>query len=145
MAHVTIIPDSVLAARLLALLEVANPAATPWNLLLWTGSYVPVPGVVIGDLTEATFQGYVRRTMQRADWGTPVVAAGCAESEWGTEPLSWTSSGGPTEVIAGCAFVDAVTGALERVERFADGDQLEVAPGSTYQIVPKYSLTSAEC
>lgn len=137
-----IVPNEGLADQTLECLGALAPGALPWQLLLWTNDIVPDFDTVLADLVEATFDGYTRINLDRAEWQNPVVAAGIATSDWGVTASVWYVTGGPVETIYGVAYVDPSTGKLRFVQRFDPADIEPIVIGGRVNILPRYQLTT---
>lgn len=117
----------------------------PWQLRLFKNNLTPSPTTVLANLVEADFPGYVRATLDRDAWTVPTVSGGCAVSTWGTVPLEWLVTGGPVQTIYGYAFVDATVNKLRFIQRFDPEDISPLEVGAVVKLLPRYTLTSAEC
>lgn len=140
-----ILPDEGLDLTLSELLGKAAIPLIPWKLVLWTNDIVPTSTTVFADLIEATFSGYSRANLDRADWVVPLAVAGCCHATFGASPIAYTVSGGPFETILGCAYFDSLNGVLRFVQRYDPGDIKTVELGSIYKVPPTFTLTSAAC
>jgi len=107
----------------------------------------PDPSTPLATYTanEADFDGYDRVTLDRPDWTTPVVASCCATSTWGTTAIQWNVLGGPAQTIYGYAFVDPTSNILRFIQRFDPEDIAPLEVGGKVLLLPKFTLTSAEC
>ncbi len=140
-----LLPDEGIGDQLEYILKRSISGVLPWQLIFWTNDVQVDSDTVLSDLTEATFDGYSRLTLDRSEWTTPTVHAGCAHSTWGTVPQVWYVTGGPVETIYGYAYVDVGAGVLRFVQRF-DGDDIEpITVGGKVLLLPTYTLTSAAC
>lgn len=139
------IPNEGIADQLEYILKRSVSGVLPWQLIFWTNDLVPDFDTVLDDLTEATFSGYNRLTMDRSNWTTPTVHNGCAHSTWGTEAQVWYVTGGPVETIYGYAYIDPGAAKIRFVQRFDDGDIQPIRIGGKVTILPTYTLTSAAC
>jgi len=140
-----LLPSEGIGDQLEYILKRSISGVLPWTLIFWTNDLVPTCAVVLDDLTEATFGGYTRLTLDRADWTVPVVDDCCATSTWGTDAQVWNVTSGPTETLYGYAYVDFTDGVIRFIQRFDDADIAPVVVGGRVTILPKYTLTSAEC
>lgn len=140
-----LIPNEGLAVTLRELLGAVPPSVLPWQMLLWVNDYVPTAAATLDDLQEAGFQGYARQVLSRDLWSVPTVAAGCAHSTWGVEPIVWTVTGGPVETVYGYAYVDPGESVLRFIQRFDPADVTPIIVPGRVLLLPEYTLTSAEC
>lgn len=140
-----LLPNEGIAAQLEYILKASISGVLPWELMFWVNDIEPDHDTVLADLQEATWSGYSRLTMDRANWTTPTVHDGCAHSTWGTEAVVWYVTGGPTETIYGYAYVDASAGVIRFVQRLDPEDIRPVEVGGKVLLLPAYTLTSAEC
>jgi len=140
-----LLPNEGIAQQLASILSAPIPGLLPWTLILWVNDITPDADTVLGDLVEATFPGYARATLSRADWTVPVVHSGCAHSTWGTDPILWFVTGPTSDVVYGYAMVDLILGVLRTVQRFDNADIQPLAPGQRIALLPEYTLTSAPC
>ena len=62
------VPDEGLGEALDTLVKLALTSDQPLQLRLAVNDLVPQRTTVLADYTEATFAGYSRRTLNRADW-----------------------------------------------------------------------------
>lgn len=139
------LPDEGIADQLEYILKRSIAGVLPWQLIYWTNDIVPTAATVLADLTEATFSGYTRLTLDRSMWTTPTVHDGCAHSTWGTEAQVWYVTGGPTETLYGYAYIDFTAGKIRFVQRFDEVDIQPIKIGGKVTILPTYTLTSAAC
>lgn len=90
---------------------------------------------VAGDFTEATFPGYVAKTLTPAGWGNAATAVGVTSSTYTAAQTFTRSSTGAVEAILGYYIIDATTGVLFYAEAFTatanmtnSGDSITVTP-----------------
>lgn len=140
-----IVPDEDGATALRYWLKQTISGVLPWKLMLWEGATVPDFDTVLADLTECTWSGYTRVSLDRNTWTDPVVTDGCAETTYGTTALIWYVSSTNTTPVAGWAIVDDLAGVLRYVQRFDLADQLTPTAGQQYQLLPKITQTNAPC
>lgn len=140
-----LLPNEGLADQLEYILKRSISGVLPWELMFWVNDIEVGPATVLADLVEASWEGYVRLTMDRSMWTPPTVSAGCAHSTWGEEAVEWFVLGGPIETLYGLAYVDASMGVLRFVQRFDEDDIREIEIGGKVLVLPEYTLTSAEC
>lgn len=140
-----ILPDEGIALQLECILKRTVAGISPWSLILWTNDITPTFATVLADLTEATFLGYTRVTLDRSTWTTPTVHDGCAHSTWGTDAIVWNVTGGPVETLYGYAMIDPTMNVIRFVQRFDAEDIAPIILGGKVLLLPEYTLTSAEC
>lgn len=140
-----ILPNEGIGAQLEYILKSAISGVLPWELMFFVNDITPTAATVLADLVEASWSGYMRATLDRADWTTPTVDDGCAHSTWGTDAIVWYVTGGPTETNYGYALVDTMAGVIRCIQRFDDEDITPVVIGGQVTLLPEYTLTSAEC
>lgn len=116
-----------------------------WQLRLWVNDVTPTAATVLGDLVEASWNGYNRVTLTRGLWTDPVVTGGCAVSTWGTSPYQWFVLGSPFDTVYGWAMVDTVLNELRWVQRFEPADIQPVTLGGQFLLLPTITGTSAPC
>lgn len=140
-------PEGVIPAEGLAdgLRWTVNNGATQlnaWQLLLFVNDYTPNTNTTLANLVEPSWVGYSRFPLAPNGWSTPDVVEGVAVTTWGTDPIIFVNSVGPTETVYGCAYVDPNTGRLQFAQRFEPGDIRAIAAGESVQIVPRLSRRS---
>lgn len=82
-----------------------------WECRLYANDVVPNRDTVLADLTEASFPGYLRKTLARGDWSAAVQISGRAATFFQGTPLSWLSSG-TAQLIFGYMVCVAATGRM---------------------------------
>lgn len=132
-----VIPD---CGGLLLLQWALQSTTTPENLTLklYTNSYSPIASSVAADFTEATFTGYVAKTLSRATWGNPTQSGTAAQSLY--SQLTWTNTGS-SQTIYGIYVVGATSGTLIFAEAFDAA--FAASTGSTINYTPALTLDSA--
>lgn len=140
-----ILPSEGIAQQLECILSRTVSGIPPWVLMLWVNDLVPTTETVLDDLEEASWSGYSALTLSRADWTTPTVDHGCAVSTWGTTPVVWYVTGGPTETNYGYALIDPTALVIRFVQRFEPGDIAPVEVGGRVTLLPRYTLCSCAC
>lgn len=141
-----LLPDQGIADQLSWILSATISGVSNWQLVLWVNNYTPDNTTTLANLTEATWPGYSRVTLNRSSWTTPTVSAGCATSTYGTIPLVYYVGGVlPGVINYGMAFYDPAFAVLRWVQRFDTPDLVPLQPGGQFQILPQYTLTSASC
>lgn len=137
-----VLPNEGLSQQLADIVKTPISGRLPWQLLLWINDIVPTQTTVLADLHSASFSGYSEVTLTRSVWTDPVIDTNRAVSYWGTLPITWISSGGPTQTIYGYAMYDAALGVIRSVQRFFPADIRTVSPGGAFSLLPAYSLGS---
>lgn len=91
-------------------LTLREPLVTDFDfsLRLYRNSVTPSPAVTLSTFTEATFMGYFRYDLARADWGVPVIVSGRAKSLYDGPSVEWTAGDGP-QTIYGYYVVNPLT------------------------------------
>jgi hypothetical protein len=141
-----LLPDEGIADQLSYLLSATISGVVPWQLVLWVNDITPDYDTVFSDLTEATWPGYSRQTLTRANWTAPTVNMGCATSTWQETPIIYyVGSVSPGTINYGAAYYDPGAGVLRWVQRFDDTDLNPISTGGQFQLLPQYTLTSAAC
>jgi len=140
-----LIPNEGVGPTLLELLGAVAPGVLPWQMILWKNDYVPTVATTLANLVPCDFEGYAPAMLERDQWTTPTVNAGCAHSTWGTEPIVWDVQGGPLQTPYGYAYVDLGAGVLRFVQRFDDEDLEEIIIPGRVKVLPEYTLRSAAC
>lgn len=139
------LPNEGIGDQLKYILSAPIPGVLSWEMWLFRNNITPTPATILDDLEEANFQGYSRATLDRESWTEPVVNDGCAHSTFGTDPLVWTVTGGPEQTLYGYALVDPGNGVIRFIQRFDDADIFALTVGAKVKVLPRYTLTSAEC
>lgn len=140
-----ILPNEGIGDQLGYILRADIPGVLPWELLLWVNDLEPDADTVYADLTEASFYGYHRVSLDRDVWTVPSVNDGCATSYAGDVPITWTVESTEPQTIYGVAYLDQSAGVLRYVQRFDDEDIQVTEPGLKLRLLPQYTLTSAAC
>lgn len=140
-----LLPNEGIAAQLEYILRAPILGVVPWELLLWVNDIVPDADVELGDLEEASFNGYTRYTLPREQWTVPEVEDGCARSTWGTVPLQWVVGNGLVQTPYGYAMIDESSGVIRFIQRFDEADITPALVGRTLKLLPTYTLGSHEC
>jgi len=133
-------PNEGLSRLLLYIVQAEELTLFPWQALLFTNDITPTQATVLADLTEVTWTGYTRLTLDPTGWTAPAIDSGQAVSEWGLLPNIWTNGGGPTETVYGYAIVDTLAGVIRFVQRFDSGDIRAVPPGESVAVLPRITL-----
>lgn len=93
------------ALTLLAQSQALWNGAGPLKIRLYKNNYTPVNGTVIGDLTQADFNGYTAGGTTLANWTTPTTVSSRAQTQ--ADPVTWTKGvGGTGNSIYGYYVVD---------------------------------------
>lgn len=141
-----ILPDEGIAEQLSYILSTSIIGVLPWELMLFVNDVDVDYATVLGDLVEATWEGYSRLTLSRYNWTVPVVQFGCASSTWGAAPLVYdVGTVSPGTINYGAAYLDQSSGVLRWVQRFDDADLNPLVSGGQFSLLPQYTLTSAAC
>lgn len=87
-----------------------------WDVHLFQNDYVPVAGLVLGDLTECDYDGYVEQPLDPSAWGTPVLASSVWTST-NTDTVQFTaaSSGFVSQNVYGYYITDAAGDLVDAV------------------------------
>lgn len=103
---------------------------------LYKNDYTPIDTTVLGNLTEADFDGYTSLTV--TGWS---AAALNADNKAATvAPLqTWTKSAGATPNTVYGVFMKDGSGNLLSAERNPAGGVLITATGQTYSNLPRYT------
>jgi len=117
----------------------------PLELMFFVNDVTPTADTTLADLTEATFGGYSRLTLDRASWLIGSPADGCVHATWGSYAQVWYCTSGPVETIYGYAYVDASLGVIRLIQRFDVADIAPLEVGGRVLLLPEWTLTSAEC
>jgi hypothetical protein len=140
-----ILPDEGIGDQLSYLLSAPITGVLPWQLVLFVNDLTPSYDTVFSDLEEATWPGYSRQTLSRSNWTVPTVYEGCASSTWGVSPIVLYVGAVGSVTNYGCAYYDQSNDVLRWVQRFDDADIAPLIPGGQFQLLPVYTLTSADC
>ncbi len=134
-------PNEGLDDQLAYILKAPISGVISWVLMLWLNADLfPTTQTVYADLTEASFTGYSRVTVDRAQWTDPVLQGNAAVSTWGTTPTQWVATGTP-QTLYGWAMVTQLSPVIRYVQRFpipitaADGVPVGVLPRVTLSTV----------
>lgn len=112
------------------------------ELLLFSNTLDPDCDVEFGDLTECTFDGYSRVTLNRSNWQTPVVTGCCVQMLYGTAPISWTNEGSAQQ-IAGYAYLYPSGSLLVAVQALSTPFDLPTFGVLPFR--PQFTLTGGVC
>lgn len=134
-----VVPDEGLARGLEWTLVNGDTQINAWQLMLFTNDITPTRLTVLDDLVEPSWPGYSRFPLAPQGWELAAVVEGVAVATWGTDPVQFVNSVGPTETVYGCGYVDPLFGVLRYVMRFDPGDIRAVAAGESVQIVPRFA------
>lgn len=131
-------PNEGLADQLDYILSAPISGVLPWVLILWLNSDLyPSQKTVLADLTEASFTGYSRVTIDRAGWTDAEVQGDQAVSTYGTSPTTWIASGAP-QTIYGYAIITQTSSVIRYIQRFPV--PLVAAPGLPVGVLPRVTL-----
>ena len=134
--------DEGLGRGLKMLVDNPDTALVPWEMLLFVNDITPDEDTVLADLTEPTWGGYARVTLDPGLWTAPFLSGHMASVEYGTEPTEFANVGGPTQTPFGFALFDPGWAVLVYAERFDDGDITPVADGESKFILPRVTRRS---
>lgn len=140
-----IIPDEGLARGLEWTLVNGDTQTIAWELLLFVNDITPDADTVLADLVEPSWPGYSRFPIAPQGWELAAVVEHVALATWGTDPVQFVNSVGPTETVYGCGYVDPAFGVLRFVQRFDAGDIRPIAAGESVQIVPRFTRRGLPC
>ena len=116
--------------------ELAARVAGAWRFGLYLGPDVLTPDLVIGDLTVASFGGYLG-VQPMMTWGLSVWSPPRAVALH--PPVSWTSDGTvPAQEVRGYYVIDG-SGVLRYAVPRPDGPALVGTAGQVYTIFPRYT------
>ena len=107
------------------------------TLKLFQNDYTPVDGSDTSNFTEADFAGYSAKTLVASSWGAATTVSGSAVMTYGTQ--TWTPTASQT--IYGYYVVDS-SDDVQWAEKF--DSEKALSNGDTFNVVPKFSLTSDE-
>ena len=112
---------------------------TDWLCMLWSNSSLsPSPTTVYANLTEATFTGYARRTIDHTKWQAPTIIGSVkAQSLYDTVPLSWTNTGSIQDVYGYAIITPSAFKILWSQKLDAP---ISIATGGTIQFQPAMEL-----
>ena len=128
-----VIPDEGKIELLTKTLRAALAVDEVYSLRLYRNDLTPGAGSTLASFTEATFAGYFRQDLPRADWGVPVIVSGRAVSTYEGAAVKWTATSG-TQEIFGYYVVAPATAKVAWAERF--NEPREMVTGSMLEIVP---------
>lgn len=140
-----LIPDEGLSFPLQFWLQSAISGVFNWTMILWVNDYTPDHTTVLANLTEATWTGYTRVTLNRSQWSNPNVHSSCAQSQWGDTYYTWFVSGTEVQTNFGWAMVDYGVNQIRFVQRFDDSDINPIQIGGQFALWPTITMTSAPC
>jgi hypothetical protein len=110
-----------------------------WTLKLFSNNITPAESDTAGTYTEATFTGYVAKTITRtqsgATWAVPTTSAGTTSSTYGTAQ-SWSPT--TSQTIYGYYVIGATSTTLLFAEVFSSAKNL--VNGDTLTITPRLEL-----
>lgn len=113
----------------------AGQISNSLEVMLFKNDYIPVPGTVLGSLTEADFTGYARTSFNRADWGAITTIANKASVTAPDQEFDCT--GGSSQTVYGYAVLDPSDDVVVWAERF--GTAQTIANGETITVRPKFT------
>jgi hypothetical protein len=128
------VPDEGLALNLDTLIRAGLILDQPLELRLYVNDLVPQRTTVLANYTEASFGGYSRRVIERADWSPAAVAADHVARivrTAGAFTFTPTTDG---QTVYGCYLVDVDAGKVRWQGRFATPKVLVI--GTPFQVNP---------
>ena len=137
-----VLPNESLARLLSYWIGQTANVIVPWSLMLYTNDIELGPATVLADLTEATFDGYTRKTLAPASWTAPAVVADEAVSTYTTDPLTWTV-GDDSGTIHGYAVIDATAGKIIGAESI--DPPIEYTPAGVIGVLPRMVMRGIPC
>lgn len=106
-------------------------------LKLFTNDLTPDQDTILGDITEMTGHAYAAKTLSAASWTDSSGSGGVVKS-YAKQTFTFTPTG--TVTVYGYFMVDATTGNLICVERFATAqvittadDDIKITPEMTFR------------
>ena len=119
----------------------------PINIRLYTACAtaggVPTAASIVTDFTEATFPGYVAKsltnTVAAGTWGTPAGTPTVSQYN-ATAPQSWTITSAGPQTALGVFYIGATSSTFYHAEPFATGAIYNVSTSPTNTFVPKFTL-----
>lgn len=133
------IPDDAALYLLDVLLRRELVSDPGWLVALWEGSTVPDADTVWADLTECSWGGYSRRSIDRTVWQVPALLGGVPTCVYGTARMEWVPTDDGSEV-AGWAIIDPVGPRLVAAQR-SDVTLLALA-GEEVWVWPRLALST---
>lgn len=134
------VPDESVGHQLDLLARAALVVDEPLELRLYVNDLYPQRSTVLADYTEASFGGYSRRVIDRADWDVATVDdEHKARVQLSAGPETWTPTGG-VETVYGCILVAPDVGKVRYARRFTTPRVLEV--GVPLAVMPVITLAS---
>lgn len=134
-----IIPDEGLLRGLQWTLDNGDTQTFAWQLLLFVNDLAVDEDSVFVDVVEPSWAGYARVNLPPSGWSVPFLTDHIATATWGTDPVEFVNTTGPTETVYGCAMFDPAFGVLRQIQRFEAGDIRAVAAGESVFLVPRFS------
>lgn len=131
-----IVPDAGNIQLCKLLLQAPGASFADWSLRLFVNDYTPGAATVRTDFVEASFPGYYRPSLVRADWSTPVIDTGRAVSVFDLTATPWTNTGAEVTVY-GYYVVDPLTAIALWCERAATPRVL--ATGKSLSMVLRFT------
>lgn len=109
------------------------------SLRLFANDITPTFGTVTGDFIECDFAGYARVTIDRADWGAPVVSGHEASVEPVASPFTFNCTSGSQDVY-GVFLVGVTTGITYYCRRLSPTRTVD--PATPLVVRPVITLSS---
>lgn len=140
-----LIPDEGAQGLFQAMIGSPNPFTLPWTLIFFSNNITPGYATVVADLVEPTWNGYLRKQLDRTAWLFPVPVKGCLTATYGATPITWPVNAASTDLLYGWAIWDQPYGVLRWIQRFEPGDIVPLQVGWNVTLLPTITLTSAPC
>lgn len=129
-----LVPDAGEVSLLDMMLSDASPNSQTLKLHTAVAGGI-VEGTVVGDFTEATFTGYVAKTLARATWNGASTSAGTTSKTYPQQ--SW--SPGSSQTILGYYVIETTAAGILWAETFAASRSL--VSGDTLNLTPYIELS----
>jgi hypothetical protein len=133
-------PNEGLCDQLDYVLSAPISGVLSWLLMLWVNDdLVVTQQTVYADLIEATFMGYVRRTLDRSSWTAATLEGDYAVATWSTEPIVWINSGPPATVY-GWAIITPLSPVIRYIQPLPA--PVTVNSGDPIAVLPRVAMTT---
>lgn len=133
------IPDAALPTLLDWMIRVDTATVEALVVRLYTNDFTPDRSSSFADFTEATFSGYVEKTLVRSAWNPAAIAGHTGRILLAGTTLEWTPLVGG-EVLYGVYVIGAVSLSLYAARRFSV-PRLVVA-AQPFRVAPVFTLSS---
>lgn len=116
---------------------------TPPNLTchLFKNDLSVTESTVVGDITEADFEGYSDLSLTRANWSNPTTVSGEAEISYG-QTLNFASTDEELQTVYGLYLTENTNDQLVYIEKFDVAKTIE--EGSNLDITLKLRLSNKD-